>query len=208
MEIKMNKIVLLTIFLVIITSFFLSPIFAQQSSQTSQTASTYPPEADPNILRARFSEFSTSNAFVLVKIKNAATDEVMSIVLSNSSWYYYAKRCNINIPSETQAYVEYMIENYDKPFTISDEAFKCMKIFKADSFYQYEGKKGKDYLINKYFESGGEGLVLTDRKIKNSNALMRVFLENNILLKTGCYSNAIFIPVRDNRREFMERMRQ
>ncbi len=83
------------------------------------------PQITAKTLKERFSDFSTSPVFVLIKIKNAATKEETEITCVNETW---ARICVEKLKLVNhKGYTDYMVKNYNKTFEVDPKTYESLK---------------------------------------------------------------------------------
>lgn len=76
-------------------------------------------------LKKRFSDFSTSPIFVLIKIKNSETKEEAEITCANETW---ANICVKKLKLVNhKGYTDYMVKNYNKVFDVEPKIYDNLK---------------------------------------------------------------------------------
>ena len=159
------------------------------------TAGTSQNEA---ILRKRFGEFSTAEAFVLLKIKDQKSGEKSFIVCPNTDWYMTLSE-EKSFPSQKD-YVDFMVKNYDKEFVLSHEAYKeLVKLYEAKPDFEELRGNGIDYIVKTYLKKyywspgGSYDYVFKDEKLSRNRSFLKILLELGLILRADCESGMIYV---------------
>ncbi|MEQ8188439.1 MAG: hypothetical protein ABRQ39_10765 [Candidatus Eremiobacterota bacterium] len=153
-----------------------------------------------DVLRKRFEEFSTSESFVLIKIKDRNSGEKSSVVCTNTDWYmtlYNEKE--YSFPSQKD-YVDFMVKNYDKEFVLSHEAYKeLIKISAAETDFEGLRGKGVDYIVKTYLKKyywspgGSYDYIFKDEKMSRNRSFLKILLELGLIVRSDCESGMIYV---------------
>jgi hypothetical protein len=154
-----------------------------------------------DVLRRRFSEFSTAGAFVLVKIQNSETGEQSVIVCENTDWFLTAKRQSYPIASQDE-YINYMMHYQDTFLPVPPNSYQHM----AGNFdagvhdaYTEDAALGMALIVEKYLEKfywspgGAHAYRIRDRNLSRSADFLRMLLEMGLVLRRECESGMVYI---------------
>ena len=146
---------------------------------------------DSNILKQRYSNFSTSKSLILLKIKNA--NKEIYVITNNTSWFRLCLR-QLELIKDEKEYVSYMIKNYDKTFEVPFRVFEDLRQDEAElpNFKEKTWAEIKAvYLVEK-----GPGLY----QLKNPQSrldwnmsFLRLLLEQNVTVCRGSYDGTLHI---------------
>ncbi len=147
---------------------------------------------DESILKRRFDEFSTSGAFVLIKLQNTATKETMDIVCENTDWAFMCKDSLKLVPS-LKEYTDYMVKNYNKTFGVSDKIYSAMKGAKAgDSYIKYAKTPWEDVKAE-FLEKERGFYNLKNAAFARNPDFIKMLLLHNVVVRRDCVSGRIYV---------------
>jgi hypothetical protein len=157
---------------------------------------------DENVLRKRFEEFSTSESFVLIRIKDRNSGEKSSVVCTNTDWYMtLLNEKDYSFPFQKD-YVDFMVKNYDREFILSHEAYKeLIKFSEAKPVKDFEEIRGNgvNYIVKtcfkKYYWSpcGPYVYVFKDEKLSRNRSFLKILLEFGLIVRSDCESGMIYV---------------
>lgn len=161
-----------------------------------------------DVLRRRYGEFSTAGAFILLRIRNKETGEYADAVYENMDWYLMATRGNIIPVKGEKEYIEFMIENYDRSFDVSDADFKELIKFDAPAKEEYEAIKAKGipYLVSSYLEkwywnapknTGSYMYLIREEKYAYDESFLRVLLDMDLVVRRECESGHRYVESKE-----------
>ncbi len=96
-------------------------------------------------LKKRFGNFSTSPAYILIKIRNSQTKEEAEIACLNGTWANICVNELKVLKPEThyknpddyyKSYISYMMSNYNKVFAVSPEVYAKLKGISRNSYIE------------------------------------------------------------------------
>jgi len=145
-----------------------------------------------SILKRRFGEFSTSGAFVLIKVQNAATKETMDIVCENMSWAFICKD-DLNLISESSEYTPYMVKNYNKTFEVGEIVYSKLKgALAGDSYLQYS-KTDWQSVKDEFLEKERGFYNIKEKSLERNLDFIKMLLLHNVVVRSDCYDGSTYI---------------
>jgi len=150
---------------------------------------------DENILKRRFGEFSTSEAFVLIKLKNKKTKETMDLVCENTYWADMCEK-SLKLFSDSKEYTGYMVKNYNKTFEVNEKIYSALKDFKADdSYIKYSKAPWEE--VKATFLKKERGLSnffnIKDRNLQKNPDFIKMLLLHTVVVRRDCESGFIYV---------------
>ena len=145
-----------------------------------------------SILKRRFGEFSTSDAFVKLKIKNIQTQEIVEIVCLNQIWVMVALN-KLKLVDEWKKYTDYMIKNYDNVFELDNALYNSLKIYQADDSFQKEASNGWEWIKATYLERERGFYNIKDKKLEKNYAFFKMLLDLGVVLRQDCYDGSTYV---------------
>jgi hypothetical protein len=157
-----------------------------------------------DVLRRRFSEFSTAGAFVLVKIQNSETGEQSVIVCENTDWYLTAKRQDYPVANQSE-YINYMMHYQDTYLPMPGSTYQnLVSNYGANEQSTAEDAgRGMALIAERYLEKffwspgGSHAYRIKDRNLSRSAAFLRLLLEMGLVVRRDCESGMIYVEAKE-----------
>ena len=145
-----------------------------------------------DILKRRYSEFSTSGAFILVKLQNSKTKEKMDIICENTYWNYTCSN-NLKLFKSSNEYTDYMIKNYNKPFEVSDEFYSAHKGSRVGGSYDKYVDVPWETVKTTFLKQTRGFFEIKDRNLEKNIDFVKMLLLHNVVVRRDCYDGSIYI---------------
>ncbi len=137
------------------------------------------------VLRKRFSESSSSDTFIKVKLQNKETKEKTTIVTGNIHWFLTCFD-DLKIVHNDDEYTDYMVKNYRKTFAVSDKTYKRFENSRVDKSYAEIRNLGWPEIKRRYLSIERGCYEIKNKNLERDDNFIAILLDQDVVINRNC----------------------
>jgi len=154
-----------------------------------------------DVLRRRYSVFSTTSSYVTVNVENRDSGEQAALVIDNTEWYMSLLDLKEHFIFTKQDYIRFMTEKHDTVFQLPGDLFSQLKkSYEAPPPLEFEKdrEQGLVHLADRYLQKfswspGGDHAWLVKPELQGNRSFLRFLLEMGLVVRRDCESGRIYV---------------